>query len=118
MAEIVAVVVVRAVAIVLAVGLVVFLVITEEVHQRETVMDRDVVHACTRHAAVMIEQIGRTRHAAAELTEQVPLAGPISSQRTAISVVPFRPLRRKRSDLIAAETDIPWFCNELDRCEN
>ena len=53
-----AVVVVGAVAIVLAVGLVVLLVVAEEVGQRETVMDGDVVDAGAWPPTVVIEQVG------------------------------------------------------------
>ena len=58
MAAIVAVVVVGAVAIVLAIGLVVLLVVAEEIGQRETVMDGDVVDAGARRAVVVMEQVG------------------------------------------------------------
>ena len=58
MAAIVAVVVVGAVAIVLAVGLVVFLVVAEEIGQRETVMDGDVIDAGAGRAVIVMKQIG------------------------------------------------------------
>src|SRR5262249_6532481 len=64
MAAIVAVVVVGAVAIVLAVRQIVFLVVGKEIGERETVMHRDVVDGSTRSAAVMTEQIGGGGHPA------------------------------------------------------
>ena len=61
MAAIVAVIVAGAVAIVLAVGLVVLFVVAEQIRQRETVMDGDVVDAGARRAVVMVEQVGGGR---------------------------------------------------------
>ena len=58
MPAIVAVVVAGAVAIVFAVGLVVLLVVAEQIRQRETVMDGDVVDAGARCAIVMVKQVG------------------------------------------------------------
>src|SRR5262249_19433719 len=56
-AAIVAVIVVGAVAIVLAIGLVVLLVVAEEIHQRETVMHGDVIDAGACRTVVVIEKI-------------------------------------------------------------
>src|SRR5258705_9554120 len=111
MAAIVAVIVVGAVAIVLAIGLVVLLVVAEQVGQRETVMHGDVIDAGPRIAAVMIEQIGGAGHAAGHLADQAAFAAPVTPHRAAIAVVPFRPLRGKRADLVAAEADVPGFAD-------
>src|SRR6201999_1494483 len=62
MTAIVAVIVVGAVAIGLAVGFVVLLVVAEEIGQRKTVMYGDVVDAGARGAAVVIEQVGGGGH--------------------------------------------------------
>ena len=55
MAAIIAVVVIGAVAIFLAVGLVVLLVVAEEIGERETVMHCDVVDAGARPPPVVVE---------------------------------------------------------------
>src|SRR4051794_27094501 len=103
MAAIVAVVVVGAVAVVLAVGLVVLLVVAEQIGQRKTVMDRDVVDAGPRRAVVVVEKIGGGGHAARYLADQAAFAAPVAPHRASIAVVPFRPLRRERADLITAQ---------------
>src|SRR3954451_2546796 len=95
-AAIVAQVVVGAVAIVLAIGLVVLFVVAEQVGERKTVMHRDMINSGAQRAAVMVKQIGRSGHAIGYLADQASLATPVSPQRAAITVVPFRPLRRKR----------------------
>src|SRR5262249_3568648 len=63
MPAIVAVIVVCAVPIVFAVGLIVLLVVAEEISERETVMHGDVVDAGARCAAVVVEQVGGRGHA-------------------------------------------------------
>ena len=113
MAAIVAVVVVGAVAIVLAVGLIVLLVVAEEIGQRETVMDGDVVDAGARLAPVMVEQIGGGGHAARHFADQAAFAAPVAPHGAAIAVVPFRPLRGKCADLVAAHAEIPGLGDEL-----
>src|SRR6266849_3729962 len=107
MAAIVAVVVVGAVAIVLAIGLVVFFIVAEQIRQREAVMDGDVIDAGTRRAAIMVEQVGRTGHAAGDFADQAAFTAPVAPHRAAIAVIPLRPLRRKRTDLITAKPEIP-----------
>src|SRR3954471_20454425 len=102
MAAIVAVVVVGAVAIVLAIGFVVLVVVAEQIGQRETVMDGDVIDAGAGRAVVVMEQVGGSGHAARDLADQAAFAAPVAPHRAAITVVPFRPLRGKRADLIAA----------------
>src|SRR3569623_3151246 len=62
----------------------------------------------------MIEQVGGAGHATAEIAEQIAFARPVSAQRRTITVVPLRPLRRNRADLIAAEANIPWLGHKLD----
>src|SRR5580704_129600 len=113
-AAIVAVIVVGAVAVVLAVRLIVLGVVAEEVVERETVMHRDVIDAGALDAPVMVEEIGRAGHTAGDFADQAAFAAPIAAQRAAIAVVPFRPLRRKTSDLVAAHAEIPGFGDQLD----
>src|SRR5262249_50679685 len=96
MAAIITVIVIGAVAVVLAVGLVVLLVVAEQVGKGEAVMDCDVIDAGMRGAAVMVEQVGGGSHTARHLADETAFAAPIASHRAAITVVPFRPLGRKR----------------------
>src|SRR5262245_33699396 len=114
MAAIVALVVVGAVAIVLAIGEIVLLVIGKQVGERETVMHGDVVDGSTGGAALMTEEVGGRRHPAGDFTDQTAFAAPVTPQRAAVAVVPFRPLRGKLADLVAAEADIPGLGDELD----
>src|SRR5579871_6065741 len=90
---VVAVVVVRAVAIAFAVGLVVLAVVAEQVGQRETVVHGDVVDAGALHAAVVVEQIRRSGHAAGDFADQAAFTAPVATQGAAVAVIPFRPLR-------------------------
>ena len=115
MAAIVAVIVAGAVAIAFAIGLIVLLVVAEQVGERKTVMDGDVVDTGTRRAAVMVEQIGGGGHAARHFTDQAAFAAPVASHRRTVAIIPLRPLRGKRADLIAAEPEVPGLGDEFYR---
>ena len=78
-------------------------------------MHGDVIDAGARRAAVVIEQVGRAGHAAGHFADQAAFAGPIAPHRGAITVVPFRPLRGKCADLIAAEAEVPRLGDQLHR---
>src|SRR4051812_25747581 len=107
MAAIIAVVVVGSVAIVFAVGFVVLLVIAEQIRQRKTVMDGDVVDGGAGTAIVVVEQIGGGGHTPRYFADQAAFAAPVAPHRAAIAVVPFRPLRGEGADLIAAQAEVP-----------
>src|SRR5262249_8845932 len=72
-----AVIFIRAVAIVLAVGLVVLALVADEIGEREAVVDRDEIDAGTWAAVIVMEQIGRAGHAPAKLAEEIALPGPV-----------------------------------------
>src|SRR5262249_14676361 len=117
-AEIRTVVLIGAVAIVLAVCLVVLQLVADEIREGEPVMNGDVVDARARCAAIMIEQIGGAGHAAPEFADEIAFAGPITAQRAAEAIVPFRPARGKAADPIAAEPEVPWFGDQFDPRQN
>ena len=77
-------------------------------------MDGDVIDAGAGRAVVVMEQVGGGGHAARDFSDQAAFAAPVAPHRAAITVVPFRPLRGKRADLIAAHAEIPWLGDELD----
>ncbi len=110
-------IVVGAIAIVLAIGFVVLGVIRVQVGQGEAVMNGDVVDARTWRPAVVIEDVCGAGHPAAHVADQVAVAAPVAAQGLAIPVVPFRPLRRKAADLIAASANVPRLGDQLDGCE-
>src|SRR5207248_4422364 len=87
---IIAVVVAGAVAIVLAVGLIVLLVVAEEVGQRKTVVHGDVVDAGARPPTIMVEQVGGRGHAARDVADQAAFAAPVAPHGAAIAVGPLR----------------------------
>ncbi len=79
MTTIVAIVVVGAVAIVLAVGFVVLFVVAEQIRQRETVVDGDMIDASARRPSVVIERVGRAGHSRTDVADQMSFTGPITS---------------------------------------
>src|SRR5258708_10861369 len=107
MAAIGRVVLVGAVAIAFAFGFVVLGVVAEQVLQREAVVHGDVIDAGARFAAVMIDQVGRAGHAARDFANQAAFTAPVAPHRGTIAVIPLRPLRGKRPDLITAHAEVP-----------
>src|SRR5262249_29873389 len=113
-----AVVDIRAVAVVLAVGFVVLALKADQIGERETVVHGDVVDARAWIAAAMFEQVGAAGHAEAEFADQAAFAGPIAAQRAPKAVVPFRPAGRKIAGTVAAGTEVPRLGDELHAGED
>src|SRR3982074_1510328 len=115
MAAIGAVIFAGTVAIVFAVGQVVFLVVAEQVSQREAVMHGDMIDAGAGPASIVVERVGRAGHAARHFADQAAFAAPVAPHRAAIAVIPLRPLRWKSADLIAAHSEVPGLGYQLHR---
>ena len=106
-------VVALAVVVVLAVGLVVLLVVGDQVVQREAVVRGDEVDAGLGGAAVVLVQVGRARDARRELAERRGLAAPEVAHGVAVLAVPLGPLRGEVADLVATGADVPRLGDEL-----
>src|SRR6185436_7911097 len=100
-----------AVLVVFAVGLVVFLVVRDEVSHRKPVVRRDEVDTRLRAAAVAV-QIRAAGQARGKCPEG-SFAAPVVAYCIAVLAVPLTPGRRKLSELITAFADVPRFRNEL-----
>src|SRR6185312_3611602 len=107
-------IVVRAVAILLAVLLIVLVLVADEIGEREAIVHGHVVDAAARAAAIVLELRRRSGHAVCQVADQVSLAAPEAAGRLAVEVVPFRPAGRKAADLVAAGADVPWLRDQLD----
>src|SRR5579872_4710522 len=106
-------VIVVAVTILFAVGLVVFFVVADEVGQRESVMSSDKVDAGVWAAAAMSVQVAGSGQAIGEVAGGSFVALPVGSYGVAIAVIPFRPANREVADLVAAFAEVPRFGNQL-----
>ena len=111
-------VVVVAVAVVLAVGLVVFFVIADQIVQAEAVVGGDEVDAGVRPAAVVFVQVARSAQPGGEFRDGVPVAAPELADRVAVFAVPFGPEHRKVADLVAAFAQVPRLGDQLDLREH
>src|SRR5690242_13197080 len=104
----------RAVAILLTIRLVVFLVVRDDVVQRESVVSGHKVDTSPRTPPLMIElAFGRAKPVSEPYTRQ--FAAPVVPDIIAELVVPFRPTRRKCAHLISSRSAIPRFGNQLHR---
>ncbi len=107
-------VVALAVVVVLAVGLVVLLVVGDEIAQREAVVRGDEVDAGVRPPAVVLVEVGAAGEAVGELAERPLLAAPVVAHRVAVLAVPLAPAHREVADLVAALADVPRLGDQLD----
>ena len=102
-----------AVAIVFAVGLVVFVVVTDQVAQREAVVGRDEVERGAQMPPVVREDVARARQARSQLGNRPVLTAPKATHAVAKAVVPLRPARHEPAELIASDADVPRLGDQL-----
>ena len=106
-------VVVGAVAVVLAVGLVVLVVVGDQVAQREAVVGGDEVDRGVRRAPVVGVQVGGARQPGRHLADAAGLQPPEVAHRVAVAVVPLAPRRREAADLVAVHAGVPRLGDQL-----
>ncbi len=106
-------IVVGAVAVVLAVGLVVLFVVAHEVVEREAVVGNDEVDARRGPAAALLVEVARSREPIAQLGHLTLVALPVAADGVAILPVPLGPPAGEVADLIAALAQVPRFSDEL-----
>src|SRR6185437_16912416 len=107
-----------AVAVVLAVGLVVLLVVGDEVVEGESVVCGDEVDAGAGPAAGRFVEVRRPGQPGRELAECRGLAPPVVTHSIAILPVPLGPQTREVADLVSALADVPRFGDQLDLADD
>ena len=105
---------IRAVAVVFAVGLVMLMIVTDQITQAKTIMRRYKINAGPDITVVVIKDIAGTGNAAGKLADLIFVAFPKTADNIAVFVIPFRPARRESPDLITADADIPRLGNQFD----
>ncbi|MCY1352256.1 hypothetical protein D9M69_385450 [compost metagenome] len=111
-------VVVAAVAVVLAVGFVVLVVVGHQVAQGEAIVGGDEVHRGEGPPAALVEQVAGGGEALGELGHLSAIATPEGPRRVAETVVPFRPARGETAHLVAAWAAIPGFGDQLEAAQH
>ena len=107
-------VVVGAVAVVLAVGLVVLVVVADQIVQREAVVGGDEIDAGVGLAAAVLVEVAGAGKAPGEIADQAAVALPVGAHGVAVAVVPLGPAGGKIADLVAALAQVPGFGDQLD----
>src|SRR5690606_37761643 len=102
-----------AVPVVLAVGLVVLVVVADDVVQGEAVMGGDEVDAGPGLAAAAIEEVRRTGDPRRQRPGRTVVAFPEGPGAVAEAVVPLRPSGQELPDLVAPGTAVPGLGDEL-----
>ena len=106
-------VIVSAIAILLAICLIVFLIETNAVPERKTVVRGHQVDGGRRSFAIAFKQIAGSGKASGELPQRQISRQPESAYGIAIMVVPLGKQRREIAHLVAAFTNIPRLGNQL-----
>src|SRR5690554_3982977 len=108
------VVLVDAIAVALVVGLVVLVVVGNEVLQREAVVRGDEVDAGQRAAPVIAEQVAAAGQPVGQVVGVALVAAPEAAHRVAVLAIPLMPEQREIADLITALADVPELGDQLD----
>src|SRR5271165_1869837 len=106
-------IVVVTVGIVFQIGLIVALVVGDQIGEREAVVRRDEVDSRGGLAGVMTKNIARARKALGEFADGSAVAAPKGANRVAVAVVPLGPAGRKSAELVAAEAEVPRLGDQL-----
>ncbi|SAI94026.1 Uncharacterised protein [Enterobacter cloacae] len=109
-----AMVIVSPIAILLAVCLIVFLIETNAVAQRKTVVCRQQVNGGRRTFAVTLEEIAGAGKATGKLPQRQIARQPEAADGIAEVVVPLGKQRREIPHLITALSDIPGLRDQLN----
>ncbi len=110
-------VVVGPVLVALLIGLVVLLVVGDEVAQGEAVVGGDEVDRRERVAPVPLIEVARPGEPARKVGH-ARLTAPEVADHVAVDAVPLRPQDREVPDLVAARADVPRLGDELDLGED
>src|SRR5271154_2887094 len=102
-----------AVLVILTVGVVVFVVVADQVVEREAIVSGDEIHGGPGFAPRAIEDVAGSAQAFHEFTYG-GVAFPEIAHGVAKFVVPLTPARRKFSDLVATWTTIPGLSDFFD----
>src|SRR5207245_70318 len=102
-------VVVAAILVAFPVGLVVLLVVGDEVTQGEAVMCGDEVDAGEGTAAVTLVEVAGAGEPVGEVGHAGGAPPPVVTDGVAVLAVPFRPQHREVAHLVAAHADVPWL---------
>ena len=107
-------VVILAVLVVLAVGVVVLDVVADQIGHREAVVRGHEVDAGVRATAALLVEIAAARQPRRQLRDDPVVPAPEAAHGVAVLAVPLRPLGGEVADLIAAFAEIPRLGDELD----
>ena len=107
-------VVVAAVPVALPVGLVVLVVVGDQVLQGKPVVSGDEVDRGDRAPAVLLVQVAGPGEPGRELGQRGGLAAPEVTDGVPVLAVPFAPQRGEVADVVAAVAHVPRFGDELD----
>src|SRR5687768_11289455 len=110
---VVAEIVTASVAVFFAISLIMLSGVSDQVMQRESVMCGYKINAGGRLKAFAVEDMLRSCQPVGQLSGFAKISAPESAGIITKSVIPFMPVGRKISELVAVRTEIPRFRNQF-----
>ena len=102
------------VAVVLAIGVIVLVVVADQVVQGKTVVRRQKIDAGVGLPSVVLEHIAGGGKTARKFAQRGALPQPEITHRVAVLIVPLKPAGGKIAKLIATRPDVPRFGDQFD----
>ena len=106
------------VAVFLAIGVVMFLLVARQVGKRKPVVAGDVVDARLRRPPGRVEEITAAGKAVRQVADLAAVPAPKPPNRISKAAVPLAPSRWESSEAISVGPGVPWLGDELDRGED
>src|SRR5262249_32285317 len=105
-------VVVGAVTIILTIGLVMLVIVTNKVAKSKTVMTCDEVNAVSRQSSIIRVEIAAASNATGYFTCDAAVAAQKSANHVAVATVPFAPRESGKRANVVKPCSVPCFSNE------
>ncbi len=90
-----------------------FLIVTDQIVQGETIVSRDEVNRSVWSPAGGLIKVRTAAQAVSDLVNQTRVSLPETAYRVAIPPVPLRPAYRKVTDLVTSLSQIPWLSDQF-----
>ena len=90
-----------------------FLIVADEIGEREAVVTGNEVEARVRSASIVSVEVTAPRESRCDFPDMAAIAFPEAANAIPVFAIPLAPKNRKIPDLVSIWTEIPRFRNEL-----
>jgi hypothetical protein len=110
--------VVITIAVIVEIGLIVLVVVTDQIVQCETVMAGHEIYTGIRSPSVSFVEITRPSEPIGKLANESTFPSPVGAHRVSVFAVPLRSSHWKIAYLVTTRTDVPRLGYKFDLREN